>query len=182
MELLTTMEGGILLFIQENLRMPVLNEIMCFITTLGNKGAIWIVFSLLMLCFKRTRKAGLASAIALLLSLLVTNIALKNIIHRIRPYEVIESLNILVKAEHSFSFPSGHSSGSLAGGWAMFRMLPKKWGVPALVLAVLISLSRLYVGVHFPTDVLGGVIIGVLVAEAGVAAVKKLSALKADRA
>jgi len=92
MEWLTTMEGGILLFIQENLRMPVLNEIMCFITTLGNKGAIWIVFALLMLCFKRTRKVGLASAIALLLSLLVTNIALKNIIHRIRPYEVIESL------------------------------------------------------------------------------------------
>lgn len=178
MEWLATLEGGILLFIQENLRAPVLNEIICFITTLGNKGAIWIVFALGLLCFKRTRKAGLACAIALLLSLLVTNISLKNIIHRIRPYEVIESLKIIVKPESSFSFPSGHSSGSFAGGWAMFRMLPKKWGVPALVLAVLIALSRLYVGVHYPTDVLAGVVIGILVAEAGVAIVRKLFAAR----
>lgn len=182
MNWLTAMEGGILLFIQENLRMPVLNEIMCFITTLGNKGYVWIAFALLMLCFKRTRKAGAVCAVALLLSLLVTNITLKNIIQRIRPYEVIDSLKIIVNAEHSYSFPSGHSSSSLAAGWAMFRTLPKKLGVPALILGVVIALSRLYVGVHFPTDVLGGIIIGVAVAELAIFICRAVAARVARKA
>ena len=182
MNWLVNMEGGILLFIQENLRMPVLNEIMCFITRLGDKGYIWIAFAIVMLLFKRTRRAGAVCAAALLLSLLVTNITLKNIIQRIRPYEVINSLKILVDAEHSFSFPSGHSSSSLAAGWAMFRTLPKKWGVPALALGIVIALSRMYVGVHYPTDVLGGVIIGVTVAELAILICRKVGARFARKA
>ena len=160
MQAITQFEGAILLFIQEFLRIDALNGAMCFITHLGDKGMIWIVMTLILLIIRRTRRIGLACAAAMVLNLIATNIALKNIIQRIRPYDVMDSLKILVEAQHDFSFPSGHTACSFAAAWVMYRMLPRKWGVSALVLAALISLSRLYVGVHYPTDVLGGAIIG----------------------
>jgi len=159
-------EGQILLWIQENLRFPALDGVMCFVTTLGNGGAFWIALAVALLLFRRTRRCGVLCAAALLMGYLTTNIALKNIIHRIRPYEVIDTLKILVHPESSFSFPSGHSTSSLAAGWVLFRSAKKRFGVPALILGVWIALSRMYVGVHYPTDVLAGSAIGVLAAEA----------------
>lgn len=173
MQAFSNFEGGLLLFIQEHLRFPGLNEVMCFITHLGDTGAIWIALALILLIFKRTRRVGLFCAVAMILNLLMTNIALKNIIQRIRPYEVINSLNILIEAQHDFSFPSGHTACSFAAAWTLFRTAPRKYSIPALVLAVLISLSRLYVGVHYPTDVLGGLLVGVLAAELSVRGLKK---------
>ena len=165
MQAFSNFEGSFLLFIQEHLRAPALNGVMCFITHLGDTGAIWIAFTLLLLFLPRTRKAGMICAAALIVNLLLTNIALKNIIQRIRPYDVMDSLKILVEAEHDFSFPSGHTAASFACAWAMRRTLPKKCWIPAIVLAALISLSRLYVGVHYPTDVIGGAIVGIFAAE-----------------
>ena len=165
--MLNSFEGRILLFIQEHLRFAPLDGAVAFITHLGDSGWIWIVLALVLLLFRRTRRCGIACAISMILNLPVTNVALKNIIQRIRPYDFIDSLKILIETQHDFSFPSGHTACSFACAWVMYRMLPKKWGVSALVLAVLISLSRLYVGVHYPTDVLGGLVIGVLAAEAG---------------
>jgi len=170
-----TLDGSILLFIQEHLRHPALDGAMTFITTLGNTGAVWIALSLVLLIIPRTRRWGLRCALALLIGFLITNVALKNIIQRIRPYEAISALNILVPPEHDFSFPSGHATSSLAAAWALFRTAPRKYGVPALVLAVLIALSRLYVGVHYPTDVLAGVAIGILAAECAVKLVRFLA-------
>ena len=173
MQAFSNFEGGFLLFIQEHLRTPVLDGIMRFITHLGDVGAIWIAFTLLLLFIPRTRKAGIVCAAALIVNLLLTNIALKNIIQRIRPYDVMDSLKILVKAEHDFSFPSGHTAASFAGAWAMRRTLPKKCWIPAIILAALISLSRLYVGVHYPTDVIAGVIVGIFAAEVSFRILKK---------
>ena len=96
-----------------------------------------------------------------LFGLLVTNLVLKNWVARVRPYELIQGLNCLVGPQDDFSFPSGHTTNSLACAWVLFRRAPRKWGVTALVAAILISLSRLYVGVHYPTDVFGGAVIGI---------------------
>lgn len=158
------LEGNILLWIQEYVRNDFFTPVMTFITKLGDAGMIWIGIAVLMLCFKKTRKEGLLVGYSLLGSLLVNNIILKNLVARIRPYEVIEGLNILIEKPGEYSFPSGHTGSSFAAGVMLFLICPKKYGVPALILAFLISISRLYVGVHYPTDVLGGMLTGTLIA------------------
>ncbi len=159
------MDGQILIWIQEHLRAGWLNPIMRTITSLGNAGLFWILLALVLLSFKKTRKIGLACAVSIAIGALITNLILKNWIARIRPYEALESLSILVSKPHDFSFPSGHSTASFAGAWALFRNTKSRWRIPALVLAALIALSRLYVGVHYPTDVLAGCAIGILSGE-----------------
>lgn len=171
MNALNLFEANIVLWIQENLRVGFLNPVMRLITTLGNGGAFWIVLAVALLIFKKTRKVGLCCALALIFDLLVVNICIKPLVGRVRPYAVLEQIQILVSQPGDHSFPSGHSAGSFACAWAFFRMYRnKKWGIAAVALAALIALSRLYVGVHYPTDVIFGVIIGVAVAEAGVCA------------
>ena len=158
-------DASILLWIQNNLRGPVLNPVMTFITQLGDKGLFWIVLTLVLLCFRKTRKAGVTSAIAMVIGLIVVNIILKNWLARIRPYELIGELQLMIEKQKDFSFPSGHATNSFACAWVLFRDLKKRYGVPALVLAILISFSRLFVGVHYPTDIFAGVAIGICAAE-----------------
>ena len=162
METILQWDGGILLWIQETLRTDWLTPVMKAVTFLGDSGWFWIVLALALCCFRPTRRAGVAAAIALLLSLLVNNICLKPLIDRIRPYELVEGLICLVSSPGDASFPSGHAGASFAAAAAMFPYLRRRWGVCLLVLAGLIALSRLYVGVHFPTDVAAGVLIGLL--------------------
>ena len=156
------MEGDILLWIQEYIRNPVLTPVMKVITTLGNAGMIWILLTILCLCISKTRKAGATMALALLFSLIVNNGILKNAIGRIRPYEVIDGLQCIVGKAVDYSFPSGHSGSSFAAAVVIAWLFPKKYGIPAILLAALIAISRLYVGIHYPTDVLFGVINGTL--------------------
>lgn len=170
---LTRLEGDILLWIQQSLRGP-LDAPVCFITTLGNHGMLWIALTLMLLFFRRTRRAALVSALSMLLTLLAVNILIKPLAARIRPYEVIEGLRCIVARESEFSFPSGHSANSLACAWVLFRLCDRRLGVPALVMALLISLSRLYVGVHYPTDVLAGIAAGMLLAEAAIYLAKRI--------
>ena len=162
METILQWDGGILLWIQETLRTDWLTPVMKAVTFLGDSGWFWIVLALALCCFRPTRRAGVAAAIALLLSLLVNNICLKPLIDRIRPYELVEGLICRVSPPGDASFPSGHAGASFAAAAAMFPYLRRRWGVCLLVLAGLIALSRLYVGVHFPTDVAAGVLIGLL--------------------
>ena len=174
MNALNLFEANIVLWIQENLRVGFLNPIMQGITHLGDGGVFWIILSVLLLLFKKTRKVGLCCALGLIFDLLVINIAVKPLVARIRPYEIIKEITILTHQPGDHSFPSGHSAGSFACAWAFFRAYKKKWGVPALVLAALVSLSRLYVGVHYPTDVLGGIVIGCVLGELGYRVGKKI--------
>ena len=172
--MLMEIESSILLWIQNNLRCGILTPVMRVITTLGNGGAFWIVLTLLLLLvFKRTRRMGVYCAASMLLTLLVVNLCIKPLAARTRPYELIQGLEILVSRPRDYSFPSGHSANSLSCAWTLFRLAPKKYGVPALVLAVLIALSRLYVGVHYPTDVLAGAAIGILLSEVALRALRR---------
>lgn len=154
------LDGNILLWIQENVRTESMHGFWRFITSLGDDGLFWIACGILMLFFKKTRKAGLAGLLSMALNFLMTNVTIKNLVARPRPYTVLTDLEILIEQPGEFSFPSGHTSSSFAFAFAVYLLLPPKYGVPALVLAALISLSRLYVGVHYPTDVLGGLIVG----------------------
>lgn len=153
-------DSSILLWIQEYVRNPILNPVFVVITHLGDAGIFWIAMSLLLCCFKKTRKAGIFGLVALIFSVLVNNVFLKNVIGRIRPYEIITGLECIIKHASDASFPSGHTGASIAAATVYVKELPKKFSIPALVLAILISLSRLYVGIHYPTDVIAGAIIG----------------------
>ena len=109
---------------------------------------------------KKTRKSGFTALLALIIGSVITNLVLKTAVARIRPYDAVEGLVPLVKKLRDYSFPSGHTCASFSCAVVYYKMYPDIKGKGAMVLAVLIALSRLYVGVHYPTDVLGGAIVG----------------------
>lgn len=158
------MEQDILIWIQNNLRMERLTPIFIFITNLGNKGAIWILISVSLLFSKKTRNIGILSLLALFLSVIMDNVILKNVIARSRPFDVVEGLTCLIKKPTDYSFPSGHTGSSFAAAVVLFLNFPKKYSFSALILAFLIGFSRLYVGVHYLSDVIGGAVIGTMIA------------------
>lgn len=129
------------------------------ITHLGDAGIAWIILSLLFLCIKKYRKYGAAMAFALIFGVIIGNITLKPLIARIRPYDVNTTIDVLVKKPTDFSFPSGHTLSSFAASLALLKY-NKRLGIAAVIIAVLIAFSRMYLYIHYPTDVLAGAIIG----------------------
>lgn len=164
LQAMITMESGILLWVQEYLRRDWLDPVWIWITTLGNGGMIWILLSVGLLIPKKTRKTGMLALLALAFSYLINNLLLKNLIARTRPYEVIAGLHTLVGAQRDYSFPSGHTASSFTAAVVLFCRLPKCFSSFLLLLAFLIAFSRLYVGVHYPSDIIGGAISGTLIA------------------
>lgn len=160
MNVLYSLDGDILLWIQNNVRVSWMDGFFKTITHLGDAGLFWILLTVVLLCFKKTRKPAIYSAIALVGSVVITNMILKNAVGRIRPYEVVNGLQCIVKLANDPSFPSGHTSASFASATALCPKLPKPWAICLMVLAALIAFSRLYVGIHYPTDVLAGLVIG----------------------
>lgn len=158
-----SVEFAILDFIRNNLTSPIMDKIMVFITTLGNAGAIWIVLTLLMLCSKKYRRTGLMLGAGLVVCLIVGNLILKPLIVRPRPFLVKEGIRLIINAPRDFSFPSGHTLSSVICAVILF-LRHRNMGIYALILAVVIAFSRLYLYVHFPSDVLFGAIIGVIIA------------------
>lgn len=173
MDAIIRAESDFLLWVQDAVRVPALSPAVTFVTRLGDHGILWIALGLLLLAFKRTRRIGLTCLAAMAIGWLFTNLVIKNWVARPRPYDVIEGLERLVGVQKDFSFPSGHTTNGLACAWVIFRMAPKKVGAPVLALAVVIALTRLYVGVHYPTDVLGGAVIGLCSAWAALALYKR---------
>ena len=157
MNSLLALDSGILLYIQDYVREPFMNPFWIYITSLGDGGIFWITLSLLLMIPKRTREIGAAALVSMALCALCTNIILKPLIARIRPSEVIEGLTTLIPDPTESSFPSGHTTASFACALVLIQTLPRGYGVPALILAALVGFSRLYVGVHYPSDVLGGI-------------------------
>jgi len=148
----------------QSIQNPVLTAIMKAITFLGNSGWFWIAITLLLLFFQKDKKMGWTSFVSLLLTLLITNLILKNAFARMRPYfvpEIGQGLNLLISKPSEFSFPSGHTSCSFSSAVAIFTR-DKKWGTAAIIVATLVGISRMYFTVHYPTDVIGGVVVGIL--------------------
>ncbi len=160
LEWIQNIDAQILLFIQQYIRQDMMNWFWKGITFLGDAGWFWIVLGVVLLIPKKTRKAGTTALLALIIGSIVTNLALKTAVARVRPYDAVEGLVPLVKKLRDYSFPSGHTCASFSCAVVYYKMYPDIKGKGAMVLAVLIGLSRLYVGVHYPTDVLGGAIVG----------------------
>lgn len=137
-----------------------LDAILPIITTFGNGGISWIVLSLILLCIPRYRKVGLTMALALIFCLLIGNLTLKPLVARMRPYSYFPDMTLLIPPEKDYSFPSGHTFASFASATALW-LYYRRAGVAAYLLAAVIAFSRLYLYVHFPSDVLAGMILGI---------------------
>lgn len=155
------MEIHILDMIQ-NLRTLIGDVVIPLITRLGDAGIIWIILTVLLLIIPKTRKTGVIMMAALLVDVLLCNVFIKNLVARTRPFDVNTAVQLLVAKPRDYSFPSGHTAASFASVTALYLAGEKKMWKAALVLAVLIALSRLYLYVHYPTDIIGGVVFGSL--------------------
>lgn len=160
-------ELGILDSIQANLRGPVMDTVMLFLTRLGDGGMIWLIGSAVLLMFPKTRKAGAAMAAGLALEVLCCNVILKPLVGRTRPCDVNQAMQLLISRPTDYSFPSGHTGASFAAASALYFSKNRLW-IPAALLACLIGFSRMYLYVHYPSDVLAGALIGIMAGWAGV--------------
>ena len=147
--------------IQNNLRGQFLDEIMPLITHLGDGGIIWIVLGVGMLLFAKTRRMGLLILLSLGIEALCCNVILKPLVDRARPFSVLPIEQMLIALPSDPSFPSGHTGAAFAVVAALYFNGNKYW-LPIGILAILISFSRMYLYVHYPSDVLVGVLLGIM--------------------
>ena len=156
-------EIQILDWIQNCLRTPFGDKVFPVLTSFANNGEIWIALGIVLLFFKKTRKLGFMVLLAPLMNLVFCNLLIKPLVARPRPFLENPAAQVLVHLPKSFSFPSGHTAVSFAAAMALVFGKAKKWlWIPALIIASLIAFSRLYVYVHYPTDVLAGIVLGAL--------------------
>ena len=154
----------ILDWIQANLKSGFMDVFMPFITKFGDHGLFWMIVAAVLVIFPKTRKTGLGMAFAMVIGLVVCNMTLKPLVARIRPYDLQLqefgiTIQLLGERMHDFSFPSGHTIASFEACTALM-LGNKKFGIPATILAVLVAFSRLYLYLHYPTDVIASVILG----------------------
>lgn len=151
--------------IAQHLTSPLLDALMPCISALGDGGMIWIIIAAILLMMPKHRKTGFQVAAALLMGVLLCNVVMKPLFARIRPYDYQlehfgRTIELLIDAQHDFSFPSGHTIASFEAA-TVLAVSGKKVGIPALILACLIAFSRLYLYVHYPTDVLCSILLGI---------------------
>ena len=192
MDSITQLDGNLLIGIQRALNADWLTPVMKLITLFGEDGIFWILICLAMILFRKTRRLGIICASSLLLTFISCNLILKPLVDRVRPWVTFQMVNAMLPPPGDASFPSGHSANSMGPAWGMFiATMPlktaggrsydevrclgwkgdgispqtmHKWSIAAVVLAVLIGISRLYLGMHYPTDVVGGLLLGMIAA------------------
>lgn len=177
MSVITEIDFKILDYIHSHMSCGVLDFIMPKITFLGNAGLIWIIAAIIMLIIKKYRRNGGELAVSLIGCVLIGNLLLKNLVARARPCWINEAVNMLIAVPQDYSFPSGHTMSSFAAA-AVIMHMNRKLGVAAYVLASLIAFSRLYLYVHFPTDIIAGAVIGTAIGFAVCALFDKKASLK----
>jgi len=143
----------------------ILTPLMKLITLLGEKGLIYFLLALVLMCFSRTRKIGVCVFGAVCCGALITNVILKDWICRPRPFESFENFRLWWQfvgspVEDGFSFPSGHVTATAAGMTALALMLGKKMIAPSAIWIALMAISRNYLMAHYPSDVLAAIIVG----------------------
>ena len=147
--------------IQDTFRCGFLDSFTVFLSYLTTSGIIWIVAGVVLLFFRKTRAAGIILLIALAIGYLTGDVLLKHLVNRPRPFTVNTDIDLLIKQPSGASFPSTHST--LAAAATTVLLVKKRaFGFIALALTVCIAFSRLYLYVHYPTDVLCGLLLGAL--------------------
>lgn len=173
LEFIQSTDWSILHWIQENLRCGALDALLPKLTLLGEAGAIWIAVAIALLLTKKYRKYGVCLSLALVAGLLLCNVGMKNIVARPRPCWQ-EAIDLLVKNPRDYSFPSGHTWSAVAGAWVA-TAANRRFGYAAIPLAAALAFSRLYLFVHFPSDVLAGALMGALLGLLAAALQKRLA-------
>ena len=158
----------------QTLRTPFLDQLMLFVTALAGKGELALGLGLVLLLFRRTRRAGLALLIALLIGYILGSVLLKPLAARVRPCNVNLAVDMLVARPHSFSFPSGHATQAFAVFMTLYFAQMKRLFSVSACLGLVICFSRMYLYVHFPTDILGGALVGTLGAYAAYKIVQRI--------
>ncbi|MGI6013168.1 MAG: phosphatase PAP2 family protein [Oscillospiraceae bacterium] len=159
--MITGIDFQILDFLQQHCRTQGLDKIFSTITHLGDAGIIWILLAAALLLIPKTRRCGIVVSIALILDLILCNGILKNLVARIRPFDVNTAVELLIQKPSDYSFPSGHTAASFAAVTALY-CTHSRLRYPAFCVALLIAFSRMYLYVHYPSDILGGVLLGVI--------------------
>lgn len=149
--------------LMEKISCVVLDWFFKIISYTGDKGIVWIVAGIIFLLNKKTKKIGLCVILSLLCAVIINNFIIKEIFDRTRPFIADPTINLIIKAPVDSSFPSGHTATSFASAVSIF-FFDRKKGAIALVYATFVGLSRIYLHVHYATDVIAGVIIGVIIA------------------
>lgn len=171
------MEIEILNFIREYLTNPVFDAVFVFCTTIVEHGRVWILTALIMLFIKKYRKIGVLLLIVMPLTFICGEVILKNLVCRPRPFYAVPNIELIIPAPGGYSFPSSHSAVSFAAATVIFYF-NKKIGSAAFVLALLTAFSRIYLYVHYPTDVLAGICLGILLALAVIVVYRHFEAHK----
>ena len=156
------LDWGILHWIQNNISCPFLDAVVPKLTMLGNAGIIWIFAGVLLLCTKKYRRQGALVLMGLLVGLLVGNVALKHLVARSRPCWLDPSVQLLIATPTDYSFPSGHTLSSTISATILTKT-DRRFGYAAIPMAALLAFSRLYLFVHFPSDVLAGAVLGLVI-------------------
>lgn len=146
-------------WIRAHLSSPLLDQAMAIITHLGDCGIVWLVLCAILIAVPRTRKTGVTMLTALKLEVFFCNLIIKPLMARPRPYQVRPDVALLIAQPLSYSFPSGHTGLSFAAAFALHGR-KSTFFLPMPDLACLIAFSRVYLYVHYPSDVLAGAILG----------------------
>lgn len=166
-EFITQTDFAILDFIQNFLKNPFFDKVMPMLSKMADEGIFWIGLAIFFLFDKSTRKTAWKMGLAMALGLAIGNGIIKNVVCRVRPYDINTSVQLLIPKLTDWSFPSGHTLSSFEAAGVLMICDRKRFGIPALVLSVLIAFSRMYLYVHYPTDVLGGAVLGIIFAIVG---------------
>lgn len=157
------MDFAILQGIQDTIAHPVLDALFSTITHLGQAGIFWILVGLVLLCIRKYRFWGIVLLVALAAVGILNEVLLKWLVARPRPFIIDTTIELLVPPPSGYSFPSGHTGTAFAAATVLgFSPLARGWKIGAWILALLLAFSRMYLQVHFPTDVLAGAILGVI--------------------
>lgn len=159
-DLIYSIDFSILDFIQNTLKCGFLDPVMAVISYMGEVGGIWIIASVIMMCFRKTRATGVMVLCAVTMGYIIGEIGIKNIVCRARPFTENTDILLNIKPPSGYSFPSGHSCSSFAAATVLI-LRDKRFGIAAIIVAGTIAFSRLYNYVHFPSDVLCGILLGI---------------------